>query len=199
MRNRFDALIVQIKGNVDVLVISETKLNESFPEGQFKIPGLISPFRQDRNEFGGGIMVFVREDIPSKVISKETLSIEGMFIELNFRKKKWLVSCSYNPNFNTITDHLEILRRNLGLYSVQYENLILIGSFNTDINHFCMNIFCESYTLSSLIKKPTCYKNLQNPSCIDLILTNSPYSFQNSCVIETGLLDFHRMTVSVFL
>ena len=51
-------------------------------------------------------MIFVREDIPSKVTSKETLSVDGMFIELNIRKKKWLLSCSYNPNINTITDHL---------------------------------------------------------------------------------------------
>ena len=88
MRNKFDALVDQIKGNLDILLISETKLDESFPEGQFKIPGFTSPFRRNRNEFGGGIMVFIREDIPSKVISKETLSIEGMFIELNFCKKK---------------------------------------------------------------------------------------------------------------
>ena len=88
MRNKFDALVDQIKGNLDILLISETKLDESFPEGQFKIPGFTSPFRRNRNKFGGGIMVFIREDIPSKVISKETLSIEGMFIELNFCKKK---------------------------------------------------------------------------------------------------------------
>ena len=156
LRNKFDALVHQIKGNVDILVIPETKLDESFPEGQFKIPGFTTPFRRDRNEFGGGILVFVREDIPSKVISKETLSIEGMFIELNFRKKRWLIHCSYNPNFNTITDHLEILRRNLNLYSLQYENLILIGDFNADINHSRMKTFCESYILSSLIKEPTC-------------------------------------------
>ena len=93
-------------------------------EGQFKIPGFTSPFRRDRNEFGGGIMVFVRENIPSKVISREIFSIEGMFIELDFCKKEWLLSCSYNPNFNMITGHLEILRRNLDLYSQQYENLI---------------------------------------------------------------------------
>ena len=58
-----------------------------------------------------------------------------------------------------------------------------------------MKTFCESYTLSSLIKELTCYENPQNPSCIDLILTNSPYSFQNSCVIETGLSDFYMMTL----
>ena len=97
LRNKFGTLAHQIKGNVDVLVISETKLDESFPEGQFKIPGFATPFRRDRNKFEGGIMVFVREDIPSKLISKETLDIEGIFIEINFRKKKWLLSCSYNP------------------------------------------------------------------------------------------------------
>ena len=40
-------------------------------------------------------------------------------------------------------------------------------------------------------------KNPEKPSCIDLILTNNPHSFQNSGVIETGLSDFHRMTVTV--
>ena len=88
-------------------------------------------------------MVFVREHISSKLISDETLSIEGMFIELNFCKKKWLL-CSYNPNKNTISDHLEILRRNLDLYSAQYENLSMIGDFNSDVNQSCMKAFCES-------------------------------------------------------
>ena len=60
-----------------------------------------------------------------------------------------------------------------------------------------MRNFCNSYSLNSLIKQPTCFKNPENPSCIDLILTNKPRSFQSTCVIETGLSDFHRMTVSV--
>ena len=51
------------------MVISETKLDEYFLNGQFKIPGYILPCRLDRNQFGGGIMVFVREDIPSRVLS----------------------------------------------------------------------------------------------------------------------------------
>ena len=60
-----------------------------------------------------------------------------------------------------------------------------------------MKSFCESYNLTNLIKQPTCLKNPEKPSCIDLILTNRPKSFQTTCVIETGLSDFHRMTVSV--
>ena len=41
---------------------------------------------------------------------------------------------------------------------------------------------------------------LQNPNSttyIDLILTNLPRSFQSTYVIETGLSDFHLMTLTV--
>ena len=41
------------------------------------------------------------------------------------------------------------------------------------------------------------YKNPENTSCIDLILTHNPKYFQSSCVVETGLSDFHRITVTV--
>ena len=45
--------------------------------------------------------------------------------------------------------------------------------------------------------KPTCFKNPDKPSCIDLILKNFPKSFQNSCVTETGLSDFHKLVVTI--
>ena len=48
-----------------------------------------------------------------------------------------------------------------------------------------------------MINKPQGYKNPDRPSCIDLIFTNCPRSFQNSRVIETGLSDVHKMVVTV--
>ena len=56
--------------------------------------------------------------------------------------------------------------------------------------------FCNTFDLTSLIKDPTCHKNPGKPSCIDPILTNNPHSFQNSCVIEADLSDFHRMILT---
>ena len=131
----------QIKGNVDVLAISETKLNDSFPAEQFKIPGYASPFRLDRNQNGGGILVFVREDIPVKF--SEEKPTEDFFFELNFHKKKWLECCCYNPNKSNISRHLDTLRKSLDLYSAHYENTILIGDFNV-IDDPHMESFCES-------------------------------------------------------
>ena len=132
-------------------------------------------------------------------MSSESTPIEGIYVELNFRKKNWLLCCTYNPNRNIITNHLDALKRSLDPYSTKYDNLMVIGDLNAEINLECMKLFCETYNLSSLIKVPTCYKNPEKPSCIDLILTNRPKSFQNSSVVETGLSDFHKMTLTVRL
>ena len=63
-KNKFDLLCEQIKGSIDIFMISETKLDDSFPQGQFLIEGFHSPFRFDRNKIGGGILLYIREDIP---------------------------------------------------------------------------------------------------------------------------------------
>ena len=55
----------------------------------------------------------------------------------------------------------------------------------------------STYNLKSLVKQKTCFKNPDNPSCIDLILTNSPRSFQDSSVFETGLSNFHKLIITV--
>ena len=72
-----------------------------------------------------------------------------------------------------------------------------MGDFNIEVTQTSMKVFCDSYEFKNLIKDATCYKNPENPSCIDLILTNNPNSFQNSGVIETGLLDFYKIMVTV--
>ena len=67
-----------------------------------------------------------------------------------------------------------------------------MGDFNVSIDDPHMESFCQSYRFKNLIKDPGCFKNPKNPSCTDLILANNPYSFQNSCVIETGLSNFYN-------
>ena len=61
-----------------------------------------------------------------------------------------------------------------------------------------MKEFCKLNGLKSLINEPTCFKNPEKPTCIDLILTNRPAYFQLSTVLDTGLSDFHLLTVAEF-
>ena len=119
-------LAEQIKGTINVLVTSETKLDESFPVGQFRIPGYASPFRLDRDQHDGGYVVFIREDIPAKFLSADSKPIEGLYIELNFHKRKWLLSYTYNTYRNNIMSHLNASRRKLDLYLSEYKHVILL-------------------------------------------------------------------------
>ena len=67
---KFDELKSIVKDKVDILILSETKLDESFPTNQFKIEGYKCPYRKDRNKSGGGVLIYVREDIPSRELNK---------------------------------------------------------------------------------------------------------------------------------
>ena len=179
-------------------MVSGAKLGESSPIGHFIIEGFGLPCRGvDRNTNGGGIVLFVREDIPSKLFSPKNSSTEAFLIEINLRKKKSLLSWSYNPHGENIESLLKTLSKSLTLYSSSYENLIIVGDFNVWVEEICMSGFCDTFGLKYLIKHATCYKNPENLSSINLSLTNIPRSFQNSCVIETSLSDFHRMVVTV--
>ena len=55
IRNKFELLKEQMKGNIDILMISETKIDNTFPHSQFLIDGLSRPCRLDRDLIGVGI------------------------------------------------------------------------------------------------------------------------------------------------
>ena len=80
-------------------MVSETKIDNSFPISQLTMTGYSIPFRLHRASYGGGILLFAREDIPCKIIKTDCdASFEGIFVEINLRKKKWLLPCSYNSH-----------------------------------------------------------------------------------------------------
>ena len=104
------------------------------------------------------IILFVREGIPAKFLSFATSPTEWFFVELNLRKKKWLVCCSYNPDNSNIQTHLASLSTNFDIYSSQYDHFIALGDFNVEIDNKYMKDFCSSFNFKTLIRVPACYK-----------------------------------------
>ena len=92
---------------------------------------------------------------------------------------------------------MKCIGKNIDSLSSRYENFLLIGDFNAEVSDMSMKDFCNIYSFKNLIKESTCFKNPTNRKCIDFMLTNRHRSFLNSCVIETGLPDFHKTTVTV--
>ena len=147
-------------------------------------------------------MIYVREDIPSKLLSRHSFSetIEGLFIEINLRKTKLLLFGSYRSDHTEfgidIENYFNQVCLALDKYST-YDKFLLAGDFNTEVTNNFLEDFLFEHNAKNLVNEPTCFKSLNNPSCIDLFLTNTPQSFQNTATITTGLSDFHRMVVTV--
>ena len=80
------------------------------------------------------------------------MKIDGFFIELNLRRKKRLLQCSYNPIYSQISHHLKENRKS----SCCFNSIILMGDFNAEPADTALSDF----------------ENPNNPSCTDLIITN---------------------------
>ena len=81
------------------------------------------------------------------------------------------------------------MSKGLDTYISQYDDIMLLGDLNVESSDPILNNFCNVYNLFSLVTEPTCFKNLCNPSFIDLFLTNRPRSFQSTLTIETSISD----------
>ena len=198
LRNKFEALKLIVKGNLDILIITESKLDETFPVNQFIIEGFSPPFRADHSKYSGGVIIYVREDIPCRVLKTHPpTNLDGIFFEINLKKSKWLIFGGYNHHKDHISNFVSQLGPCLDHYMSKFDNFLLLGDFNSEMNELILRNFCDTYNLDNLIKEPTCFKNLLNPSTIDLILTNRHRRFHNSIAIETGLSDHHKLTITV--
>ena len=119
IRNKFNDLEELIKGNIDVVMIAETKIDASFTTGQFLLDNFHQSFRLDIKSTCGGILVYVKSSVPSRKLKCDVLlkSIPVIPFELDLRKEKWLVISIYRPpsrtkNFSLLTiilDHFKNL------------------------------------------------------------------------------------------
>ena len=98
IRNKFVQLKETVLKYVDILTVTEAKLDETFLESLFLMNGFAKPYRFDRNKNEGGIMIFIRDIISSKILENHIFlnDVESIFVELNFKKCIWLLCGTYH-------------------------------------------------------------------------------------------------------
>ena len=84
-----------------------------------------------------------------------SISIQNIGRHIPLRKRKWFLNCSYNPNKNLNSNHLECLNRIMNEFSKTYDNHIFLGDFNTCINDNAMTSFCSLNDLASFMDRST--------------------------------------------
>ena len=168
IRNKFGDLDKIVDGNIGILCIAETKLDESFPNNQFVLVGYHSPCRLDITDKKGGLMVFVKSHIPSRRLNdfKIPSNIQIIPFEINLRKEKWLVASTYKAPSQENKYFLWYLANLLEFYSTRYEKVIVLGDFNIEAENKVMKDFLQEHTFYNMMKQNTCFKG-DGDSCID--------------------------------
>lgn len=77
IRNKFDLLISRIKDDLDVLLICETKIDDSFPTAQFLMNGFSKPYRLEHSSNVWETFPYVRDNIPSRLLGIVSQKILG--------------------------------------------------------------------------------------------------------------------------
>ena len=133
IRNKFDTLDNTVK-TFDIFLISESKLDNSFPTYQFTIGGC-KVFRRDCNRCGGGLILYINENIPCKPLSNHPMfsDLELMAFELHQSKRKWLFLGIYKPLSQNDIEFLRRISLILDYYLPKYEKFVVIGDFNLSV------------------------------------------------------------------
>ena len=121
------------------------------------------------------------------ILSVENQPMKVFSVEVNLRKTKWLLCCSHNLNKTTMIFTWKLCAE----VSVI---LITLRKLHYNRRFFNFSNFRDTCDLKRIIKKPTCCRNPNKPSYIELILTNKPRRLKHSCVTEKVLSDFHKAT-----
>ena len=152
--------------NFNIFLISESKLDDTFPNKQFHINGF-KIFRCDRNRYVGGLILYVQERIPCKPLKilPFDLKIEIIGLEFHQIKRKWLFVGTYKPPVVNDLEFTNELIKILHYFSSKYENLIIIGDLNMSIGNVHLNTLLQLFNLNALMNSPTCYQS-HIPTCI---------------------------------
>lgn len=109
----------QINESLDMLVTPQQILENSFTDGQARIPA--TQFRKHFwSTFGRRLMIFLIDDIPSKLLSVEVEPVESWI-----SKREDLFLCFYDSYKDCLSKPFAVFRNSLNLYSSLYDNMIL--------------------------------------------------------------------------
>ena len=173
-------------------LLSETKIDESFPDEQFRLNNY-KLFQKERNRYGGGIMFYVNKDLPCKNVTTKIDNLaKTIFLEVNIQSSNWLFVGCYKPPSQNEEFFISNLFKTINAPSAKYDNTLLMGDFNLTIKNKHSEELLRLFNIKSLISSPTCFQSI-SPTCIDLTLTNQADFFSNSNTCEVGISDHHHL------
>ena len=196
LRNKF-VEITSLLQYIDILCMTESKLNDSFPQSQFSVDEF-KCIRKDRNEHGGGIICYIRSAIPHRNrpdLSFNFEGIESVVVEVATKSSKIMLSCIYRPPSVNLRYLHEALHYIHSKCLVECKNVYFLGDLNVNFlkQPHELSDTLESLNLFNVITEATCFKSVSSPTLLDVILTNCKFAISDKSNIAVGISDFHHL------
>ena len=190
--SKLDQLKIFVQNNKPALIcLSETWLDQSVTVNEIHLPGY-SVERTDRNRQGGGVCIYVRDDLSYNArpdIQDE--QIEGIWIDLLLPKTRpILIGSLYRPpKQNDFLDRFENMTKQVNFTQETY----IFGDINICMLNKNTNS-CKKYLdilknngFTQIIREPTRIENKE--SIIDHIICSSEDKISQSGVLPLGISD----------
>ena len=179
---------------IDVLVLSETKLDGSYKQEVLDIDGY-SCIRQDKRSNSGGLLMYVSNDIPHSVGSINVCNndIECLSIELNVSDDKIILLGLYkNPKTDPVL-FKRFFKETCEEICESHENVVIIGDLNFNmLQDNILSSIIPTFSLTNVIKDATCFKS-QQPTLIDVMLVTKRRKIIKGFSENVGISDFHNL------
>ena len=118
---------------VDLLFISERKLDTTYRDSLFEVSGYKLE-RRDRDINDGGLAAFIKSDIPAhRRKDLESKSLENITYEVILYKSKWSIMCVYRPPKMQDSEFSQEFTNNLDKYITLFDQYMVIGDLNYDL------------------------------------------------------------------
>ena len=179
----------------DICFFSETKLDDTFNQSSFDVPGY-KAFRHDRNSSGGGLIAYVRSNLPARRRHELefAMPLESIVLDVSINNRKWAIVGVYRPPSMDNKIFTDLFTRGMDLISTKIDNVLTLG----DLNYDCLDRtrgstlldLCDIFDFKNIFKTATCFMKNCQPSLVDVILTNLCFGALN---FGCGISDWHKM------
>ena len=162
--------------------------------------------RMFRNCFGGGLLVYLRNDIPCRrILNFETKTVETIVLETIIAKTKWCITFGYKLPKTTDIIFTNEMHELCNSVNALYDNYVILGDLNFNVLNVKINFkntsdtiicplrnLCSDLNLKKLIHEPTFYHRTGN-SLLDVLVTNQYRRFASAGAIQNEISDGHSL------
>ncbi len=200
LRNKIVQLHAELADEVNIIALTETKIDNTIPDANVLVPGFNQIFRKDLTINSGGVCLQLKNEIiGTRMLELEQPDLELLWVKLTYGHSSYIVGVCYRNPAHPVS-YWEKLLENLANAAAIHgtHRLIIVGDLNDNLlRQPChLSEVIDSLNMVQLVTDPTRYTP-QSQTLLDPIIVGQQSRFRNVSVLSQGLSDHCAVVVEI--